>query len=481
MTSVQVSLESALRSVGYTPHTIHLTKSVPLALPGLNTPKTYDDKISFVNNLCAKTKKKDILARFAILEICGIRQRINEKNGIPDAPNLPIPGTAFIIRQLKREEEVEFLRSIYGRRFIQISAVIDHQTQIKSVESIIVGEQPHLHGPGLRKRVDELIEKDQEEGGNDFGQRLSRTFQHADFFVDASHTQSLSQQTNRFIRALFGATEVSPTIDEFGSYMAKAAALRTVDLSRQVGSALLTPKGDVISLGCNEVPRPGGGNYWTSDRNPQRDIDRKFDANKLATSQIVSDFVHMLGAHGSLKVDPDDLIADQTFQKLLKKSLVSDITEFGRMTHAEMSALMDAVRLGRSVEGSTIYVTTYPCHNCAKHLIASGVMRIVYIEPYPKSRAMALHDDAITTDQNSLDKVVLSHFNGIAPRRYRDIFEKSGRKNGDGRAKVWYEDEPMPLVGDRFSTHVLFERKLIEELVEMLNSLNNGEEQLDAT
>lgn len=118
MTSVQVSLESALRSVGYTPHTIHLTKSVPLALPGLNTPKTYDDKIAFVNNLCAKTKKKDILARFAILEICGIRQRINEKNGIPDGPNLPIPGTAFIIRQLKREEEVEFLRSIYGRRFI---------------------------------------------------------------------------------------------------------------------------------------------------------------------------------------------------------------------------------------------------------------------------------------------------------------------------------------------------------------------------
>lgn len=472
MTSVQIALEASLRSVGYTPHVIHLTKVVPAALPHLASPTTYNEKIQFVNDLCEKTKKKDILARFAILEICNIRQELNKKHDIPDAPNLPVLGSAYIIRQLKREEEVEFLRSIYGRRFIQISAIVDHQTQIKSVESIITGEKPGLHGSELRKKVDELIDTDQEEGNNEYGQRLSRTFQYGDFFVDASHTQALSQQVNRFIRALFGATEISPTIDEFGSYLAKAAAIRTVDLSRQVGAAILTNNGDVISLGCNEVPRAGGGNYWASDINPQRDIDRKFDANKLATNQIISDFVNAIDKHGSLKMTPEELLADSEFQRLLKKSLVSDITEFGRMTHAEMSALMDAVRLGRSVNGSTIYVTTYPCHNCAKHLIASGIKRIVYIEPYPKSRAMALHDDAITVDQQSVDKVILSHFHGIAPKRYRDIFEKGGRKNRDGRAKVWYEDEPKPLVGDRFSMHVLFEPEVVRQLAETLSGIN---------
>jgi Cytidine and deoxycytidylate deaminase zinc-binding region len=145
------------------------------------------------------------------------------------------------------------------------------------------------------------------------------------------------------------------------------------------------------------------------------------------------------------------------------------------MTHAEMSALMDAVRLGRSVEGATIYVTTYPCHNCAKHLIGSGVKRIVYIEPYPKSRAMALHDDAITIDQQSSDKVILSHFHGIAPRRYRDIFEKGSRKTKEGRAKVWYEDEPKPLVGDRFSLHVLFEPEVVKQLAETLDQINESQ------
>lgn len=471
MGSVQDALESSLRSVGYSPQTIHLTRVVPNAFPDLQVPITYDDKIGFVNDLCRLTKQKDILARFAILEICRIRQQLNDAKNIKDAPKLPVPGTAYIVRQLKREEEVDFLRSIYGRRFIQVSAIIDTDTQIKSVESIIIGERPDLHGSELRKRVDELIEVDQEESENDFGQRLSKTFQHGDFFVDAGHTQSLNQQMNRFIRALFGATEISPSVDEFGSYLAKAAALRTVDLSRQVGAAIVTQNGDIVSLGCNEVPRPGGGNYWTSDANPQRDIDRKFDANKLATSQIISDFVKTIHKHGSLKISPDDLLADAGFQKLLKKSLVSDITEFGRMTHAEMSALMDAVRLGRSVEGSTIYVTTYPCHNCAKHLIGSGIKRIVYIEPYPKSRAMSQHDDAITVDQDSVDKVVLSHFNGIAPRRYRDIFEKGNRKTKDGRAKAWYEDQPMPLVGDRFSLHVLFEPDVVVQLDETMKKI----------
>jgi deoxycytidylate deaminase len=472
MASVQTALEASLRSVGYNPFTVHLTRVVPAALPHLPTPHTYDEKISFVNELCKATGKKDVLARFAILEICRVRQQINEKNGIPDAPKLPVPRTAFIVRQLKREEEADFLRSIYGQKFIQISAIIDHQTQVKAVEAIVTGEQPNLHSSALRKKVDELIETDQEEGENDFGQRLSRTFQHADFFVDASHTQTLNQQMNRFVRALFGATEVSPTIDEFGSYLAKAAALRTVDLSRQVGAAILTSQGDVISLGCNEVPRAGGGNYWASDQNPQRDIDRKFDANKLATNQIIGDFINTVHKHGALSVSPDQLLSDVNFQKLLKKSLITDITEFGRMTHAEMSALMDSVRLGRSVHGATIFVTTYPCHNCAKHLIASGISRIVYIEPYPKSRAMALHDDAITVDQKSTEKVVLSHFHGIAPRRYRDIFEKGARKMGNGRAKAWYEDEARPLVGDRFSLHVLLEPDVVKYLDELLNEIN---------
>jgi cytidine deaminase len=37
-------------------------------------------------------------------------------------------------------------------------------------------------------------------------------------------------------------------------------------------------------------------------------------------------------------------------------------------------------------------------------------------------------------------------FLGISPFRYRDIFQKGRRKNADGTAKVWYYDDPRPMI-----------------------------------
>lgn len=55
--------------------------------------------------------------------------------------------------------------------------------------------------------------------------------------------------------------------------------------------------------------------------------------------------------------------------------------------HAEMFAITDAARRGLSVRDATLYCTTFPCHMCARHIIASGIRKVVYIEPYPKSMA----------------------------------------------------------------------------------------------
>jgi dCMP deaminase len=50
--------------------------------------------------------------------------------------------------------------------------------------------------------------------------------------------------------------------------------------------------------------------------------------------------------------------------------------------HAEQNAVADAARRGVSVEGSTAYVTHYPCINCAKILLAAGIRRILYLKDY---------------------------------------------------------------------------------------------------
>ncbi len=74
--------------------------------------------------------------------------------------------------------------------------------------------------------------------------------------------------------------------------------------------------------------------------------------------------------------------------------------EFGRIVHAEMSAITDAARRGLSVKDATLYCTTFPCHMCARHILAAGIMRVVYIEPYPKSMAKELYKGSLNVDDD---------------------------------------------------------------------------------
>ena len=50
--------------------------------------------------------------------------------------------------------------------------------------------------------------------------------------------------------------------------------------------------------------------------------------------------------------------------------------------HAEQNAVSDAARRGVSLEGSTIYITHFPCINCAKILAAAGIRCIKYHRDY---------------------------------------------------------------------------------------------------
>jgi dCMP deaminase len=46
--------------------------------------------------------------------------------------------------------------------------------------------------------------------------------------------------------------------------------------------------------------------------------------------------------------------------------------------HAEQNAIADAARRGISLEGSTAYISHFPCINCAKILASSGIICIKY-------------------------------------------------------------------------------------------------------
>jgi deoxycytidylate deaminase len=142
----------------------------------------------------------------------------------------------------------------------------------------------------------------------------------------------------------------------------------------------------------------------------------------------------------------------------LRAGGLKDLTEFGRAVHAEMSALLDADRRGVAVQGATLYTTTLPCHNCARHIVGAGLDRVVFIEPYTKSRAEQLHADSIAIARAAhVDgKVNLVPFVGVAPRRYSEMFSAAARErlghlarsDDSGRKQTFEKKQASPVFSD---------------------------------
>jgi deoxycytidylate deaminase len=153
---------------------------------------------------------------------------------------------------------------------------------------------------------------------------------------------------------------------------------------------------------------------------------------------MLGEILHILNTKGWLapnksETDVESLIESAIFgddEAILKNAQLMNVLEFGRVVHAEISAITDAARRGLSVQGATLYCTTFPCHICARHISASGINRVVYIEPYPKSMAQRLYPEAIYTDGQSAvgGQVKFEPFLGIAPGRYSDLFSMGGRR-----------------------------------------------------
>lgn len=316
---------------------------------------------------------------------------------------------------------------------------------------------------------EDLIARDEREE-RDGGQNVSDTFHRADFFIRAWDTTVAREDLKRTMEILFGSPFRTPTRDEYGQFMAAGAALRSAEFGRQVGAAIATPDGSVIALGTNEVPVYGGGAHWEDLEGGNRDFEiGDIDTNRRHLDEIATQLsVRVDGRIERLiqelpendREDAEKLRAS-LIEKLpgdLRAGGLKDLTEFGRAVHAEMSAILDAARRGVSVADATLYTSTFPCHNCARHLIGVGIRRVVFIEPYPKSRAEALHNDAVTVDRSDPDgrRVVFAPFVGVAPRRYLEMFDAAAReplghlarKDADGKVQTFSRQTARPVFID---------------------------------
>jgi len=62
--------------------------------------------------------------------------------------------------------------------------------------------------------------------------------------------------------------------------------------------------------------------------------------------------------------------------------------------HAEQNAIIQAAKLGISVDGATLYCTHQPCSVCAKMIVNVGIRRVIYEHSYPDPFTLELFSEA---------------------------------------------------------------------------------------
>ncbi|MCM2399449.1 deaminase [Rhizobium sp. S95] len=431
---------------GYQVHDIRVTDlfqnmvpfvkpSVPLVQKPLD--KRYESHIAYGNQIRKFVNDASILAALTIQNIVERRIRDSRPQHEKFSKNL------FLVHQFKRPEEIDLMRSVYGRIFFQLSVYSMRSSRVDYLSRKISEDFGEANHTTFRSTAEKLVDDDENQSKEKFGQRLAKIFHDADFILNRDVKKpSLNKQLNRFLELLFSSNTITPSKLEYGMFAAKSAALRTSDLSRQVGAAIFSDRGEIIAMGSNEVPKATGGTYWPDEDFDDREFKRKVDSNDKRKHEILHELVRKLNLEWSTLSD--------TVKKGLEDSSFMDALEYGRIVHAEMSAISDAARLRGALGGATMFTTTFPCHMCAKHIVSSGIKNVVYLEPYPKSLALRLHADSIRIDgqergeYDQFPAVEFSHFYGVTPRRYREFFQRNKRKDGDSRLQDYIDGKKIP-------------------------------------
>ncbi|REE86348.1 anti-phage dCTP deaminase [Cupriavidus plantarum] len=407
-------------------------------LASLIDPKCSTKQLIDAGNSLRQKHGNAYLARVAINKITIAREGLNVDHNTNQQslfegaesdddlkPIFSIPS-CHIIDSIKNIEELRLLRSVYGDMLhvIGVYTPIDMRIERLSKRSNR-GDHVHL-----------LIDRDSGEEV-DYGQQVGDTFPQSDFFLraDAGTDSQLQSRVKRFLDLMLGTRIVTPTVNERAMYAAYSAARNSACLSRQVGASLTSEKGEILSVGWNDVPRPFGGLYEAEDAADSADgdhrcwnIDGGHCFNDEEKDLIASAVVERMIEGGIIETGK----RDSAFKVIRRDSQLRSLIEFSRAVHAEMHALLNAgATHGAKVRGGKLFVTTYPCHSCARHIVAAGITEVYFLEPYRKSLATKLHADAITEREGDQSKVRILPFDGVAPSRFLRFFSThdGGRKD----------------------------------------------------
>ncbi len=420
----------------------------------------YVDHMQTTGNLLREKFGADYLAQKTIEQIVKFR---GANGGIIEGKALP-GRRAYIIDSIKNVEELALLRRVYRETLCVVG--------VFAPDAIRKRRMLDAGAPG--DDVNKVVDRDQGEAGT-FGQMTRKVFSYADFFVcNDAKPEELRQKFSRYLEIIFDVGIHTPTRFESAMDKATTAGAGSACMSRQVGAAITSATGELIATGWNDVPKFGGGLYTENDQSVWdgkgsiQDNDHRcfkwggcFCHNEVSRTRIMDGIVNKIAASDLVRRG----VTHAKVRETLASTDVDDLTEYSRSIHAEMEAILSVAREGKhSLVGSTLFTTTYPCHNCARHIVAAGIKEVVYIHPYRKSKAIQLHHDAITEDPTEQNKVFFRQYDGVAPHHFLKSFTTTRDRKANGDFLKKSKTIATPIFKIPLDAQLNYEDKVIADL-----------------
>ncbi len=233
LASVANQLRAELADFGYFAPDLHLTDAfdaLPWPEPLIEEP--FDERIWSYMDSGNVLREKWGCNAMALLGINRIALARDKHTGSKEIPSNRV---AYVVRSMKRPEEVKLFREVYGGRFLLIGAAASEKERTKYLSRRIRETRVPPHDLHPVHSPEDLMERDEREDQVPHGQLLGDTFHRADCFVRIG--PDLAKDLKRLLDIWFRDPTRSPSREEFGMFQAAVAARRSADLGRQVGAA----------------------------------------------------------------------------------------------------------------------------------------------------------------------------------------------------------------------------------------------------
>ncbi len=322
----------------------------------------------------------------------------------------------IVIDGFRNVKEVEEIRRIYPRFFL-VAVCAEKDERWKRVCKDYGGNYSEFEDDDRRDQNEDF----------EWGQSVQKCVDDADYvFYNNDHLvvnlsdgneepdsekigRQLTDQAEDFVRLMKGQANCrGPSPEEAQVLAAYAQSNCSTCLKRHVGAVITIKRKEqefVISTGFNDNPP----NIRTCKSEKACYKDEDMTSKLKARGKSI--YCPSCGTH-------HESLAEPWFCKKCGANLKAWLhpnrnMELCTAIHAEERAILSL--RGRRTDGATIFVTTFPCFQCARLILDAGIKKVVYVEAYP------VKDTATFLRRNG---VLIEPFSGFTARAFFRVFTR---------------------------------------------------------